>query len=138
MLLLWLYYFCISYVWYFYITWLSTYMSKVLHLDLKATETAILGGLPLFLGGARLLHRRWAANRLLNRVGGLGQARRIIGVVGTLGAGTLLVVSTLIGNPVYAMIAMGLSGFATTSPCPVLGSPVWMSTERPPARSPAA
>ena len=50
-LLLWLYYFCISYVWYFYITWLPKYMTEVLHFDSHDKVAAVLGGLPLFLGG---------------------------------------------------------------------------------------
>ncbi len=108
-LLLWIYYFCISYVWYFYITWLPTYMKEALHLE--GNQGAILGGLPLFLGGIGCFAGGWFANQLTARVGGLGRARRIVGVVGMLGAGLLLVAATMIHNPVYAMIAMGLSGF---------------------------
>ena len=110
-LLLWLYYFCISYVWYFYVTWLPTYMTEALHLDPKARETAILGGLPLFFGGLGCFIGGWLANLIVRRCGGLGGARRVVAVTGTLMAGALLVASTLIGDPKLAMIAMGLSGF---------------------------
>ena len=110
-LLLWLYYFCISYAWYFYVTWLPTYMVEVLRLKADDPHSAILGGLPLFLGGIGCFFGGWLANLLTSRVGGLGQARRIMGVIGTLGAGALLILSTLMGSPVPAMIAMGLSGF---------------------------
>lgn len=110
-LLLWLYYFCISYVWYFYVTWLPTYMTEALHLDPNQKMTAILGGLPLFLGGIGCFAGGWLANKLTDRAGGLGRARRWVGVLGMLGAGGLLVASSLLGNPVLAMIAMGVSGF---------------------------
>ena len=110
-LLLWLYYFCISYVWYFYITWLPKYMTEVLHFDPQDKTGALLGGLPLLLGGMGCFIGGWLANRLIDRVGGLGKARRIVGVLGTLGAGGMLVAATFMGNPVLAMIAMGLSGF---------------------------
>lgn len=110
-LLLWLYYFCISYVWYFYITWLPTYMSEALNLDPKSTLAAVLGGLPLFLGGIGCFAGGWIAHAITRRFTGLGLARRIVGVAGMIGAGVLLVVSTLASNPVLAMIAMGLSGF---------------------------
>jgi MFS transporter, ACS family, glucarate transporter len=110
-LLLWLYYFCLSYVWYFYVTWLPTYMIEALRMNADAPQTAILGGLPLFFGGLGCFAGGWLANLLVPCVGGLGPARRIMGVIGTLGAGALLVASTLIGHPVPAMIAMGLSGF---------------------------
>lgn len=110
-LLLWLYYFCISYVWYFYITWLPTYMKEALHLSLDDPKTAMMGGLPLFLGGVGCFVGGSAANRIVPRIGGLGPARRLVAIVGTLGAGTLLVASTLMQNPVMAMVAMGFSGF---------------------------
>lgn len=110
-LLLWLYYFCISYVWYFYVTWLPTYMTEALHLDPTQKMTAILGGLPLFLGGIGCFAGGWLANKLTATAGGLGRARRWVGVAGMLGAGALLVASSMLGNPVLAMIAMGVSGF---------------------------
>jgi ACS family glucarate transporter-like MFS transporter len=108
-LMIWLYYFCISYVWYFYITWLPKYMKTVLHLE--GTTAAILAGLPLFLGGIGCFVGGWLANALARKWGGLGRARRVIGVCGLLAAGTLLAVSTVIGNPILAMVAMGLSSF---------------------------
>lgn len=108
-LLLWLYYFCISYVWYFYITWLPTYMSEGLHLD--GAKSALLGGLPLFLGGIGCFAGGWLANIIATRFGGLGRARRIVGIFGMIGAAAMLAASTRIGDPTYAMIAMGLSGF---------------------------
>lgn len=110
-LLLWLYYFCISYAWYFYVTWLPTYMTEALHLDPKQSSTAILGGLPLFLGGIGCFAGGWLANKLTDHAGSLGRARRWVGVLGMLGAGGLLVASSMLGNPVLAMIAMGVSGF---------------------------
>lgn len=108
-LLLWLYYFCISYVWYFYITWLPTYMTEALHLD--GAKSALLGGLPLFLGGIGCFLGGWIAKKITQRSGGLGKARRIVGIGGMIGASALLVASTFLHDPTLAMIAMGLSGF---------------------------
>jgi MFS family permease len=53
-LLLWVYYFCLSYVWYFYITWLPKFMEAKdgLQMDIAATSSSILNGLPLFFGAA--------------------------------------------------------------------------------------
>jgi MFS family permease len=110
-LLLWLYYFCISYVWYFYITWLPTYMNEALHLDGTKSVNAILAGLPLFLGGIGCFTGGWLANVIAKRIGGLGRARRFVGAAGLLGAGALLALSIGIGDPTWAMIAMGLSSF---------------------------
>jgi ACS family glucarate transporter-like MFS transporter len=110
-LLLWLYYFCISYVWYFYITWLPTYMHEVLHLDGTKTQTALLAGLPLFLGGIGCFVGGWLGNVVGRKLGNLGRARKVVAVVGLLGAGALLFLSTRIGNPVLVMVAMGFSSF---------------------------
>jgi MFS family permease len=107
--LLWVYYFWISYVWYFYITWLPTYIKEVLHIT--GREAALLAGLPLFFGGIGCFLGGWAANAIMRRFGNLGRARRIVAVIGMLGAGIMLLLSVKIGNPILAMIAMGLSGF---------------------------
>ena len=42
-------YFCLSYGWYFYITWLPTYLQNARHLEIG--KSALLASLPLFLGG---------------------------------------------------------------------------------------
>ncbi len=118
-LLLWLYYFCISYVWYFYVTWLPTYMTEALHLDPANKMNAILGGLPLFCGGIGCFAGGLFAHRLVARAGGLGSARRIVSIIGLFGAGAMLVASAMLANPVLAMLAMGVSGFFNdlTIPC---------------------
>ncbi|MBX7208186.1 MAG: MFS transporter [Verrucomicrobiaceae bacterium] len=108
-LLLWLYYFCISYVWYFYITWLPTYMKEALHLD--GAKSALLGGLPLFLGGIGCFLGGWLAKIIAQRTGCLGSARRVVGAGGMIGAAVLLAFSTVLRDPTLAMISMGLSGF---------------------------
>lgn len=110
-LLLWLYYFCISYVWYFYVTWLPTFMTEALHLDTNNKWTAILAGLPLFLGGIGCFLGGWFTNRLLDRAGSLRRARRWVGFTGMVGAGALLYAASVLGNPVLVMLAMGFSGF---------------------------
>jgi MFS transporter, ACS family, glucarate transporter len=110
-LLLWLYYFCISFVWYFYITWLPKYMRDGLHLPADS-KSALLAGLPLFLGGIGCFLGGVIVKRMvLAKVADLGRSRRIVGIVGLLGAGAMLYFSTIIGNPVLAVVAMGVSGF---------------------------
>ena len=51
--LLWLQYFCVSYGWYFYITWLPTYLQRERGMDFK--KSAIYSGMPLFFGGVGCL-----------------------------------------------------------------------------------
>lgn len=110
-LLLWVYYFCISYVWYFYITWMPKYMELELKMDMKDTWTSILNGLPLFLGGIGCFIGGVVARRMSAKSNNLSRARRTIGVLGMLAAGGMIILATTLNNPTYAMLALGFSGF---------------------------
>ena len=109
-LLLWLQYFCMSYGWYFYITWLPTYLRDARGVSLE--KSAVLAGLPLFFGGIGCFVGGWAAKKLAERWGNVGRARRAVACTGLFMAGALLVVATRINDPVYAMIALGLASFS--------------------------
>ena len=64
--LLCLQYFCVGYGWYFYITWLPTYLQEGRHLSLA--NGAVLSILPLFLGGCgSFLRRLYPASEPLYR-----------------------------------------------------------------------
>lgn len=112
-LLLWVYYFCISYVWYFYITWLPKFMEAEngLHLNMQDTWSSVLNGLPLFLGGIGCFVGGILARRLAVQSHHLSRARRILGVVGMLAAGSMILLATTQSHPTYAMLALGFSGF---------------------------
>ncbi len=110
-LLLWVYYFCISYVWYFYITWMPQYMELELKMDMKDTWTSVLNGLPLFLGGIGCFIGGVVARRMSAKSDSLSRARRTIGVLGMLAAGGMIILATTLNNPTYAMLALGFSGF---------------------------
>ncbi|MBL9208110.1 MAG: MFS transporter [Opitutaceae bacterium] len=109
-LLLWLQYFCMSYGWYFYITWLPTYLREARGVSLE--KSAVLAGLPLFFGGVGCFVGGWAAKRLAERSGNVRRARRLVACTGLVLAGSLLVVATRISDPVLAMVAIGLASFA--------------------------
>lgn len=112
-LLLWLYYFCLSYVWYFYITWLPKFMEAKdgLGMDMTATSTSILNGLPLFFGGIGCFVGGVLAKRLASKHGRISVARRTVGVLGLLASGLMIVVAVQMKNPVLAMLSLGVSGF---------------------------
>lgn len=110
-LLLWTYYFCITYVWYFYITWLPKYMEQELKMNMQDSWSSILNGLPLFLGGIGCFIGGFVARRMAARSGNLSRARRQLGVFGMLGASGMIVLATTLNSPTYIMVALGLSGF---------------------------
>jgi MFS transporter, ACS family, glucarate transporter len=107
-LLLLLQYFCFSFVWYFYVTWLPTYLREARHVS--ATEAATLSTLPLLLGGVGSLVAGYAAARI---------RRRNIAVFGFVMSGVLLFLVTRIDSTPAAMLAMGLASFCSDLTMPI-------------------
>ena len=107
-LLLLLQYFCFSFVWYFYVTWLPTYLREGRHVS--ATEAATLSTLPLLLGGIGSLVAGYAAARI---------RRRNIAVFGFVMSGVLLFFVTRIDSTPVAMLAMGLASFCSDLTMPI-------------------
>ncbi len=105
-------YFCLSYSWYFAITWLPTYLKEARHLDPSTREFAILAGLPLFLGGIGCLFSGFIAKPLVKLTGSVTMTRRLLGCIAFLGASSMIVLSTMLKDPVYAVIAFALSSFS--------------------------
>ena len=106
--LLGLQYVALSYGWYFYITWLPTYLREVRGTGLKMG--AILAGLPLLLGGVGCLISGWVVPRLARIVGTMGLARKIVAIVGFIGASVSVIAFTKISDPANAMIVLGIAG----------------------------
>ncbi len=133
MWLLWGQYFCLSYGWYFYVTWLPTYLKDVRNMDIKSNAfmnwlagllegqmspeltikvlAAALAGIPLFFGGFGSLVAGLVSNRLI--VGGsrVAVVRRSFGFIGFTGASVLLMTSFYLKDPLLAMLAMGMASF---------------------------
>ena len=109
-LLLWLQYFCFSYGWYFYITWLPTYLKEARGLELQ--KGALLAGLPLFMGGIGSMLSGWLAAWLIRRRWDVARTRRGLAFVGYFGAAGMLLLSPTLTDPLPAMLVMGLASFA--------------------------
>lgn len=103
-------YFCLSYGWYFYITWLPTYFTKAHHLDIKSV--AFYSIAPLFFGGIANPVSTFVASRLVRAGTSVGQARRIMAYFGLAGAAGFLVLTTFMPGPLYAMLAIGMASFS--------------------------
>ena len=108
--LLWVQYFCMAYGWYFYITWLPTYIQEARGQTME--QSAFLAGMPLFFGGLGSLVCGYLLTYLDRKMGGSRQSRRFMGVLGCASAGALLIVSVYLSDPVWAMVAMGLASFS--------------------------
>jgi ACS family glucarate transporter-like MFS transporter len=141
MWLLWGQYFCLSYGWYFYVTWLPKYLRTERTMNFRdnavlrwlaetlqrssdgahgwlSPETtdkviaAALAGIPLFFGGIGSLVAGMMASRLIARTGRVVAVRRTFGFVGLAGASGLLMSAYYINDPLMAMMAMGLASFS--------------------------
>lgn len=115
--LLFVQYFCFGYGWYFYITWLPTYVKEARGLELQ--KGALLAGLPLFFGGIACMLSGWLAGWLVRRGWALARVRRGIACFGYGFAAVLLLASPAIADPVWAMIAMALASFSLDLALPV-------------------
>ena len=101
-------YFCFSYVWYFYITWLPTYLQE--DRGQSAGRAAALAVLPLLFGGFGSLTAGICSRRL---------PRRAIALGGFLLTALLLFACTRIDAVVPAMVTMGLASFASDLTMPI-------------------
>lgn len=133
MWLLWAQYFCLSYGWYFYVTWLPTYLRDERGMDIKSNVfmrwlagllegsmspevalkvlAAALAGIPLFFGGFGSLVGGLVSSRLIAGGSSVRRVRRTFGFVGLTGASALLMTSFYIRDPLLAMLSMGLASF---------------------------
>jgi ACS family glucarate transporter-like MFS transporter len=108
--LLWAQYFCVSFPWYFYITWLPTYLQEHRHQSQDAS--ARLAVLPLLFGGFGALLCGLMAPQVARWMGSVKLARRSLSCFGFLSAATCLFVSTRLEDPLWGMIAMGFASFS--------------------------
>jgi MFS transporter, ACS family, glucarate transporter len=117
--LLWAQYFCLSYGWYFYITWLPTYIQQARGVEIA--KGALLAGLPLFFGGIGCLVSGFVLPKVAGMIGGQAAARRMMAAVGCAAAGVMLIVSIRIADPVLGLVVLGLASFANDLAMP----PAW-------------
>jgi MFS family permease len=101
-------YFCFSSVWYFYVTWLPSYLIEARHLT--PAQAAGFAMLPLLFGGFGSLVGGFAAARL---------PPRWIAFFGFFFSGLLLFAVTRIESASFAMLAMGLASFCSDLTMPI-------------------
>jgi MFS family permease len=101
-------YACLSYGWYFYVTWLPKYLQDARGTSVKLG--AVLASLPLLLGGIGSIVSAQIIPRVA-RSTGIVLARRIVAIVGFVGAAASIFTFIQISDPVRAMFLLGLAGF---------------------------
>jgi len=101
-------YFCFSFVWYFYITWLPTYLIE--ERGQTPGRAAALSVLPLLFGGF---------GSLLSGLIPMRVPRHRIAFCGFLSAAALLFVFTRVQAVVPAMLCMGMASFSSDLTMPI-------------------
>jgi MFS family permease len=107
--LLCLQYACLSYGWYFYVTWLPTYLREARGTSVKFG--ALLASLPLLGGGIGCLVGAQLIPRVQRAVGDCALARRIVAIIGFVGAAASIFAFVRVADPTRAMLLLGLAGF---------------------------
>ncbi len=107
--LLWTQYFCLSFPWYFYITWLPDYLQT--YWKVSPSRSGTLAVLPLFLGGLGCLFCGLISPRVARATGNVTTSRRLLACCGFAGAALLLLLCIQMKTPVAAMVAMGFASF---------------------------
>jgi ACS family glucarate transporter-like MFS transporter len=106
--LLTLQYFCFSFVWYFYITWLPTYLREAR--GQSVARAATLSVMPLLFGGV---------GSLVSGLLPVSVSRRAVAFCGFLTTAILLVLFTRIQAVVPAMICLGFASFFSDLTMPI-------------------
>jgi MFS family permease len=110
--LLWIQYACLSYVWYFYVTWFPTYLDAAHGKSLGPVRLAVLAGLPLFGGGFGSLVSGFCAAPLARRIGGVGRARKALAAGGFVAASVFFLTSMYARDPILMPILIALGGLS--------------------------
>ena len=139
MWLLWGQYFCLSYGWYFFVTWLPDYLNTngrpilsndflrwlAAHMEgtvradlIQPILKAVLAGVPLFFGGFGSLFAGMVSSKRIARGAGVVKVRRTFGFLGFAGASGLLMTSYYMKDPLLAMLAMGFASFCNDMTMP--------------------
>jgi MFS family permease len=107
--LLWVQYFCLSYPWYFYVTWLPTWLQE--HHHLSPGRSAGFAVLPLLFGGFGALTSGFLLGPASRWMGGIGRSRRLLAMAAFTGASVLMALSAGTADALPAMLLMGLASF---------------------------
>jgi MFS transporter, ACS family, glucarate transporter len=100
-------YFCMAYGWYFYITWLPTYLKAR---GSTMMEAGIYGGLPLLFGAVGCGLGGWLTDYAVRRTGNL-RTRRYIGAAGFFLGALSMVISVRVSSPLGAVLMISMASF---------------------------
>jgi len=111
-LLICLMYFCVGYAFYFYLTWLPTYLKEAC--GFSTQQAGVLAGLILFVGGVATAMGGRLTDFLVRRYG--LRIGRSVGVVAMPASGAILLLVASTTNPIFAAVLLAVAA-ATADLC---------------------
>ncbi len=108
--LLWAQYFLITYPWYFYITWLPTFLKEKWP-ELSDSERAWLSVFPLLFGGIGCLLSGFLTAGVTRALGTTGRARKTLAVIGFAGAAIMIAVSIQLSSAIAVVLCIAIASF---------------------------
>ncbi len=100
-------YFCMAYGWYFYITWLPTYLKTR---GASMLEAGIYGGMPLGFGAVGCALGGLLTDYVVKRTGNL-KSRRYIGAAGFFLGSLCMLASAHFANPLASVLSISMASF---------------------------
>lgn len=100
-------YFCMAYGWYFYITWLPTYLKAR---GVTMMQAGIFGGMPLFFGAFGCVLGGLLTDYVVKRTGNL-RNRRYIGCAGFFLGALCMLGSVWVKDPLVAVLTISMASF---------------------------
>jgi MFS family permease len=117
--LLWLQYFCFSYCWYFFVTWLPGYLSDNYSKRFSTLELAMMAGVPLFGGGFGNILGGFFTTWLNQWTGSLARTRKFLSFSGFALAGLAFLIPSRTDDLLLIMLALGFASMVgdLSMPC---------------------
>ena len=104
-------YFCVSFGWSFYVSWMPRFLQDVHGVTFQKSE--LMNAVPLFLGGISCLVGGWLSDRLVKRPGYRRFGRALFPICGYLTAAAAMFLIRLTHTPHQAVALMGVASFAS-------------------------
>ncbi len=102
-------YFCLSFGWYFFLTWLPTYLQE--HHKLTSAQSARYAVFPLLFNGIGSLFCGMISSRVTEWTGSIARTRKLMASTGFLGAGVFLALSARMPDVNSTMALMAAASF---------------------------
>ena len=109
--------FCHFYAFYFYITWLPTYLQTVRGVETE--RSAVLAGFPVLTAALGSLVGGWVVTRLIRFLGDIRRARKMVAYFSYASAAVLMLAAIRPASAEIAVLMMALSSFAAEVSAPL-------------------